>query len=70
VPFWQESQDARPRYTQMATGMTGRFSNEAIDEFIAIYREEFGEEIDRTEATALAWSGFVFRRAILALTQF
>jgi hypothetical protein len=27
---------------------------EALDEFIAIYKEEFGEEIDRREATEMA----------------
>jgi hypothetical protein len=37
------------------TNATGRFSNEALDEFIAIYKEEFGEEIDRKEATEMAW---------------
>jgi hypothetical protein len=29
-------------------------SAEALDEFIAIYKEEFGEEIDRVEATEMA----------------
>jgi hypothetical protein len=46
----------RSGYTLIqATNMTGRFSTGALNEFIAIYKEGFGEEIDRTEATEMAW---------------
>ena len=31
-----------------------RISGEAMDDFIKIYREEFGEEVDRKEANAMA----------------
>jgi hypothetical protein len=31
-----------------------RISDEALDEFIEIYREEFGEDISRNEASEMA----------------
>lgn len=31
-----------------------RISDAALNEFIELYKEEFGEEIDRAEATELA----------------
>ncbi len=31
-----------------------RITDEALDEFIAIYKDEFGEDIDRKEASAMA----------------
>jgi hypothetical protein len=31
-----------------------QISDDALNEFMTIYREEFGEEIDRTEATEMA----------------
>jgi hypothetical protein len=40
--------DSRSEYIPIhATDMTGGISSEALDEFIAIYKEEFGEEISR-----------------------
>jgi hypothetical protein len=32
-----------------------RISDKAVDEFIQIYREEFGEELDRSDASEMAF---------------
>jgi hypothetical protein len=46
--------DSKKRYDR-SMSFPVRFSEKAIDEFIQIYEEEYGETIDRTTATAMAY---------------
>jgi hypothetical protein len=58
LPIWQNLEsmtNSRSKY--ISIGMPPayhRISDKDLDEFIAIYRKEFGEEIDRSEGVPLS----------------
>jgi hypothetical protein len=47
--------DPKRRYDRSMKMYPTRISEKALDEFIRIYEEEYGETISRTEATDMAY---------------
>ena len=63
---------ADPRKRYIPTGMHPvypRITDKQLDEFIEIYKEEFGEKISRTEASAMAANLLMLYQRLATVVQ-